>query len=527
MPRLTWALAAAALVLPPARGAAQDKGAQHPVPSLVVVITVDQMRGDYLDRFGPQLTGGLARLVRQGTVFSHAYQDHGMTETAPGHATVLSGRNPDSTGIVRNSEGVNDSTPLLEVNGPGASPQRFRGTVLFDWMRARWPDARGLSASRKDRSAILPMGRNKQSVYWYEGGQITTSRYYADTLPAWVHRFNIAAVAARRPGREWNLLLPPSSYPEPDSADYEAGGRAYTFPHRLPDDSTRDAAALPFTPFMDSLTLAFALEGIRQLRLGQGNHPDLVTIGLSATDYIGHTYGPDSREIHDQILRLDRLLGRFLTDVSRGRDGRVLLALTADHGVTPFPEFSRTHGHPDAGYVTVDSLLVRWRDSLTARYGPGGPFITFFEAGMVGVNRQALAARGANVDSVLELIRADLLKVPGMERVDTRASLAVVDTVRDDVARRWRNALAPGSMGELFLGLKDYWVLGRPGGSAQHGQPSELDAHVTLVLWGTGIKAGRVDQRVSVVDIAPTLAQVLGIQPGEPVQGRVLTEALR
>lgn len=525
--RLAVALAAGALVLPPGRGEAQQRDPQHPVPALVIVITVDQMRGDYLDRFGPQFTGGLARIQREGAVFTRAYQDHGMTETAPGHATVLSGRNPVSTGIVRNSEGVNDSTPLLEVRGPGASPLRFRGTVLFDWMQARWPESRGLSASRKDRSAILPMGRARQNVFWYEGGQITTSRYYADSLPTWVQRFNIAAVAARRPGREWNLLLPPSAYPEPDSADYEAGGRAYTFPHRLPDDSTRDAAALPFTPFMDSLTLAFALEGIRQLRLGRGGYPDLVTIGLSATDYIGHSYGPDSRELHDQMLRLDRLLGRFLAEVTRGRAGRVLVAITADHGVTPFPEFSRTHGHPDANYVVVDSLLLRWRDTLSARFGRDDQFITFFEAGMVGVNRAALASHGANADSVLALIRADLLKVAGVERVDTRASLAVADTVQDDVARRWRNAVSPGTLGELFLGLREYWVFGRPGGSANHGQPSELDAHVTLALWGTGIKAARLEQRVSVVDLAPTLASVLGIEPTEPVQGRVLTEALR
>src|SRR5438093_3455344 len=167
-------------------------GAWHaPQPKLLVVITVDQLRRDYLDRYRTQLNGGLAMLVKQGADFTEAYQDHAVTETAPGHSTILSGRWPAHTGIIRNTAGVQDSAALLiGIVGPGASPARFRGTELFDWLQAAEPKARALSVSRKDRGAILPIGRARQQVYWYQSGFFTTSRYYADSLPLWVREFN-------------------------------------------------------------------------------------------------------------------------------------------------------------------------------------------------------------------------------------------------------------------------------------------------------------------------------------------------
>lgn len=496
--------------------------------SLVVVIVVDQMRGDYVDRFGAQLTGGLARLTSEGAVFAQAFQDHAMSETAPGHATVLSGRNPASTGIARNDEGVNDTTSsLLEVRGPGASPRRFRGTELFDWMHARWPAARALSVSRKDRGAILPIGRSKQQVFWYQSGQFTTSRYYAEALPEWVRRFNTAAVAARAPGRVWDLLLPAQSYAEPDSEPYENRGRDFTFPHRLPDDSAAAASAFIATPFMDSLTLALALEGISRTGIGSSaNHPDLLVISLSSTDYIGHGFGPDSREQHDQILRLDRQLGLFLDSLGRLRDmGRVVLALTADHGVTSYPEHSSAHGDTSAQWVSLEGLLRGYRADLARVAGPGR-WIRYFDTGMLVMDRAGLAATGVNVDSVVGKIAEDIRRLPPVLEVDTRASLAGRDTTTDWVARRWKNLVPPELPVELLVTLKPHMSWGTPG-IAMHGQPTDDDTHVELLLWGPAVRAGRYESRVSVVDIAPTLARVLGIRPGERVQGRVLREALR
>src|SRR5438309_9375982 len=189
-----------------------------PRPRLVVVITVDQLRPDYLDRYRPQLRGGLALLLKQGAVFTEAYHDHAVTETAPGHATILSGRWPAHTGIIRNTAGVPDSTaPLVGSPGPGASPVRFRGTALFDWLQAAEPGARALSVSGKDRGAILPLGRAKAQVYWYSYGAFTTSHYYADSLPTWLQTFNAQRVPFKAAGKAWTLLLPERAYHEPDS----------------------------------------------------------------------------------------------------------------------------------------------------------------------------------------------------------------------------------------------------------------------------------------------------------------------
>src|SRR5436309_801286 len=253
-----------------------------PRPRLVVVITVDQLRPDYLDRYRPQLKSGLAMLLKQGAVFTEAYHDHAITETAPGHATILSGRWPAHTGIIRNLVGVQDSaTPLIGVTGIGASPARFRGTELFDWLKAAEPTARALSVSGKDRGAILPIGRAKEQVYWYVGGVFTTSRYYADSLPDWVRAFNGRRLPFRAAGATWNLLLPARAYPEPDSEPYEHDGKDFTFPHQLSPDSAQAALAYLGVPSMDSLTLAFALEGVRALALGSRGAVDLLSVSLS------------------------------------------------------------------------------------------------------------------------------------------------------------------------------------------------------------------------------------------------------
>src|SRR3989441_2669897 len=278
--------------------------APAPRPRLIVVITVDQLRPDYLDRYRPQLKGGFATLLKTGASFADAYQAHAVTETAPGHSTILSGRWPAHTGITRNLAGVQDqAAPLIGVNGPGASPTRFRGTAFFDWLKAADSGARALSISGKDRGAILPIGRAKQHVYWYFGGYFTTSRYYADSLPTWVRVFNGQRVPFRAAATQWTLFLPERDYPEPDSVAYENQGRDVVFPHRLPMDSGQAALAFVATPTMDSLTLAFALEGVRALQLGGRSATDLVAGGVATTDYVGHPDGPGCPRVPDQVAR--------------------------------------------------------------------------------------------------------------------------------------------------------------------------------------------------------------------------------
>src|SRR5438034_982492 len=240
-----------------------------PRPKLVLVVTVDQLRLDYFSRWKSQLTGGLAQLANEGAFFTEAYQDHAVTETAPGHSTILSGMWPAHTGIIRNLQGVLDTlAPLLGIAGPGASPRRFRGTTLFDWLKAVDPTARALSVSRKDRGAILPLGRAKEQVYWYQAPLFTTSKYYADTLPTWVQAFNARRLPFKAANTTWTLLLPDSAYKEPDSEVWENGGSGVVFPHRLPADSVSAAAVIAGEPAMDSLTLLFVQDNGRFAAMG-------------------------------------------------------------------------------------------------------------------------------------------------------------------------------------------------------------------------------------------------------------------
>jgi len=509
--------------------AAHSVGSQTPAaaPTLVVFFTVDQMRPDYFSRFDRQLKGGLARLYHAGAFFENAYQDHAITETAPGHSATLSGRFPRSTGITTNTLGVQDDrAPLLSGGSPGASPFRFRGTTLIDWMRVADPRSRALSISRKDRGAILPLGRAHEEVYWFAPDRFTTSTYYHDTIPTWITRFNARQLPQRYAGQQWTLLLPEREYPEPDSVPLENGGRNFTFPHQFPSDSSAAARYLMAYPMMDEVTLQAALAGVEALHLGKGPQTDLLAVSLSSTDAVGHAFGPDSREIHDQILRLDRSIGAFLDSLFKLRDStRVIIALTADHGVQPFPAIhaARVRGAV-ARYVDLDPAYEDLLAAVSAR-GVDTSALHFAE-GMVFVDRSAFARARIDVDSTLRRFADAVRRVPGVGRVDFVRALAQADTVHDAVARRWLHMLSPELPVELVVSLEPYayWA-GTP--NATHGTPNDEDAHVPVVFWGAGVRAGRYGEFARVVDIAPTIAPVLGVPPLERLDGRVLTRALR
>lgn len=529
--RLLLPLLVAAAFPVAAQGGAGAPGRRLPparadVPALVVFITVDQFREDYFPRFERQLTGGLGRLWRGGAVMTNAFHDHANTETAPGHAAVLSGRFPRSTGIVRNSAGVQDpQAPLLESGADPASPFRFRGSTLFDWMRTHDPRARALSISRKDRGAILPIGRQPQEVYWYGyNGKMTTSTWYRDTLPTWVRRFNDRKIPQGAAGRAWTLLLPEKEYPEPDSVAVESGGRGIAFPHLAPAEP--DAAARVFSefPWMDGMVLDMALEGVRELGLGARGATDLLAVSLSTTDAVGHRYGPDSRELHDQVLRLDRMLGAFVDSLYRLRDSsRVVIALTADHGVTPYPEV-RTAAGLKAGKVDLMPMFRAFYDSMAARGVDSGEFSV--DDGVLFLDRPALARRKLNADSIARAYVAAARAVPGVLRSDLVRDLARADTTRDVLARRWLHSLPPDLGAEATITLEPYTVVAQAT-YAQHGSPHDIDAQVPVIFYGPPFKRGRYDRFARVVDMAPTLAWILFVTPTERLDGQVLWQVLK
>ena len=507
--------------------AAQRVAQSGNAPKLIVFIAVDQMRADYFERFLPQLTGGLGRLYRGGAVFTNAYQDHAITETAPGHSVMLSGRFPAHTGIVTNSLGVPDArAPLIGGGGDGASPFRFRGSVLIDWLRMNDPRSRALSVSRKDRGAILPIGRSHESAFWYAtDGRFTTSTYYADTLPTWVQRFNARKIPQSYAGKAWTLLLPESSYPEPDSVPFENYRRNFVFPHVFSADPAQVAANFAAYPMMDSLTAQMALEGVSATGIGRGPQTDLLSVSFSTTDAVGHAYGPDSRELHDQIVRLDRYMGAFIDSLYKLRDSSTIaFALTADHGVQPNPDVRAMNEHVAAMRADVGAPIAAARAALRAAGATGDPLR--YEEGVVLLQRQSLAGTTLKADSVLNALAASLRKVSGVGRVDFVRDLARSDTTKDYVARRWLHMLPSDFASDLVISLAPYaYFTGDI--VATHGTPNDLDAHVPEIFYGPWFITGKYTQRALVADIAPTLAAIAEVSPSEKLDGRAHTEAIR
>jgi arylsulfatase A-like enzyme len=492
-------------------------------PRLIVLISIDQFKAEYLERFGSQLSGGLARLAKGGARFTQAHHDHAITETAPGHATLLSGRFPRSTGIMLNREGVDDPTfPLVQGGyGPGASPVRFQGTTLADWMKAADGRTKTLSVSMKDRAAILPIGRSKSDVYWYSiDGRFLTSTYYRKDVPGWVQAFNERNLVPGYAGKTWDLLLPASQYTERDSVPIEMGGKNVTFPHTISDDPIEAGSEIRITPFMDDLVLAFALHGVESMKLGMGPQTDLLSMSLSATDVIGHNYGPDSREMHDQVLRVDRAIGAFLDSLGRLRDpSTITVVLSADHGVGSIPELASTV-HPDLQSAPVRANLYPLMPAVRAQLKAlkVDTVAVELDQQIVLVNRAAFK-KPADLDSVLEAFARSARTQPGIARVD-RWSKILADSATDDIARRWAHQFPAQSNIDLVVTLTPYSTWG--GNVASHGSPRDYDSHVPLIFFGAGVTPGVHTARVRTVDLAPTLAALLGIKTLEKVDGGVL-----
>jgi hypothetical protein len=388
-----------------------------------------------------------------------------------------------------------DAAPLIGVSGPGgASPRRFVGTTLVDWLHARDSRSRALSVSMKDRGAILPVGRSRADVYWYyPDGRFTTSRYYRDSLPEWVTRFNARRLPQSFAGRSWTPLLADSSYKEPDSVSVEMGGVNFIFPHVIPNDGAQAASLIRVTPWMDEITLDFALEGLGALSLGEASRTDVLAISLSATDLIGHGYGPDSKEMHDNILRLDRSLGVFLDSLFKLRDSsHVAIALTGDHGIGTIPELVAKSVRPTPVRVdamTLDTMLRRF----VAAAGIDSSLIEM-DRQVVLADRNALKSRQPGLDSVLTAFALQSRALPGVARVDRFQDLFRSDTINDPIARRWVHQFPAESNVQVVITLTPFSIFS--GLVATHGAPYDYDTHVPLIFFGPWFARGRYPEFV-------------------------------
>ena len=485
-----------------------------------MLVVVDQLRSDLLDKYADFYTGGFKRLRDEGHAFTNAAHDHAGTSTAPGHATLSTGVYPSRHGIVGNLwleqsggnwvpvENIDDTTVKI-VGFPeprGASPIHLKRSGFAEWLVSANPRSKVASVSGKDRGAIQPAAHARSAyVYWFEGalGRFVTSTYYRTSDPAWVTAFHNDKLPQHRSETSWTLAAPASALARanPDTAANEADGVNTFFPH------TFNAAAgnVPFwvwwenSPFVDALTLEMAETMVTSLELGRDDAPDFLNVSLSATDRIGHRFGPNSREQLDNLLRLDRKLGEFFAFLDRtvGK-GRWTMMLSADHGVVDSPEDLRARGEFGHRLTPAESAKL---DSLRARAD--------------SAQDKKAAAR--------ELV-ASLKKLPIVADAWTHDELARAQT--DTFAILQQRSMWPGRMIGRFSrqGVEFRYrpgIYGAPRGSG-HGQMYWYDRHVPMIFMGPGIRPSRDPSRAATVDFAPTFASLLGISYPRDLDGKVL-----
>ncbi|MSU47773.1 MAG: alkaline phosphatase family protein [Opitutus sp.] len=526
-------------------------------PSLVVVITIDQFRADYLARFREHFVpGGLNLLMEHGANFADCRYRHAITKTASGHAVVLTGVHANVHGIINNAwvdretlKRVNcvddDSVQIVgraeSAGGArlpgatvpiGASPRRLLATTVGDELKLRHAGAKVIGISSKDRSAILLAGKLADAAYWMDKGRIVTSTHYLKELPAWVRTFNAADRVDSFFGKTWDRLLPAAAYEALQGADDAAGeaaefGLGRTFPKRLNGGAEKITPvyydAFENSPFKSEVLADFARVVVENENLGRRGVTDVLCISFSANDSVGHLYGPDSHEVMDMTLRSDRLLAEFFKFL----DARVglkncTIVFTADHGAAPLPERVKAL-NPGASAGRVDSarLLKICEAALDSAFGPladGKRWLLVDESSLLFL-RGVLKEKNLAQSVAEKIVREALLTVDFVETAYTRTDLEA-GSVTGEFAAANLLSFHRARSGDLYYQVKPFWVDRKTG--TNHGAPYSYDACVPLLWFGVGVKPGTYLQRVGVDDIAPTLARLLGLPPPPMSKGNVL-----
>jgi predicted AlkP superfamily pyrophosphatase or phosphodiesterase len=506
-------------------------------PKLVVLLVVDQMRGDYVDKFLPQWTGGLRRLVAEGAWFRDAAYPYAGTETCPGHATISTGALPASHAMVANAWWDRETQKMVTCTAdPNAKNSGYAGVsakggdsawrmeipAFAEELKFQTNGAtRVVTFSLKARAAITMAGHKADAVTWADGGGWVTSSVYG-AMP-FVEQYAKTHPIKEDYGKTWTRSLPDGSYwyDEKATGAVPPEGWNLTFPHPLRGKAAANEPDVPFyeqwasSPFADTYLTRFAETAVDSLGLGQGGGTDFLGVSYSSVDYVGHEFGPRSWEIQDVLVRLDKDLADLFVHLDKkvGR-GKYVVALSADHGVAPIVEDMQKTG-ADVGILHLAELQDRIEKAL-APFNFPEPAVAringsdlYFAPGIYEKLRHDDKAMRAVVDAALgesgvaEVFRAEQVQNRPATQSPTRAAFA--------------DSYFPGRSGDLFIVSKPYWLMDRnPAGTrrsygAGHGVPYNYDQHVPILLMGFGIRHGEYFDAVTPADIAPTLASLCGI----------------
>lgn len=531
--------------------ASQGPSGVNPNPKLVVVIVVDQMTQGHLTRFTDFYEHGFARFIQRGAVFTDAHQYHAVTVTGPGHATISTGAYPSRNGIVNNSWydrnqerdvycTQDENSPLIgydeQQDRDGRSPHFMLSPALGEWLKSQSPESKVFGVGRKDRSSILMAGRKADGVYWYgsSNGNMISSKYYMDSYPDWVNDFNQSRLVDRYFENGWDRILPAEAYSKlrEDAFPPEKDGKDTSFPHSFKDRSDKPDrsyySSLTGTPFSDDLVLEFAKTLVTEEQLGRDESVDILFVGCDAADGVGHAFGPESHESMDHFIRLDRYLGNFFAflDQEIGEEN-YLLVLSSDHGVLPMPEALVRRGI-DAGRFSREEIGEQIMGAVNGvAWELGLPEGLVEPAGyQLKIDYAMAAEAGVSGDRLRQALGEALTKTTAIAGVYFREDLMKGEQRDQTFWPLFQNSFHPDTGHDAMLRLKKYHLVSSGHGTS-HGSAYEYDTHVPFVFLGPGIKQGTYETKVKTVDIAPTLAEIIGIKPTAEIDGKSLWEMIR
>jgi len=517
-----WLLVLALLLWIPSAWAA----AYNARPKLIVVIVIDQFRGDYLERYRDQFgDGGFRLFLDHGAYFTDCNYDYANTHTAPGHSTLFTGTYTSGHGIVSNewwdpvkkkrvTSVQDDATKLVGVSGSatGSSPHNLQADTLGDELKlATGGKARVFALSLKDRAAVLPGGFSADGAYWIDGksGAWVTSTYYHQTLPDWVSNFNGSNRTEKYWNREWK-----------DSSDKVLGSTALR--------KGKDGKPAGFyevigaTPFANDYQFEFAKELVVYEKLGAGSATDLLTISLSANDILGHQVGPDSPQMRGMALELDRQIAEFIGFLGHQVGlANIWMALSADHGIAPLPEFAKTLRLPAAN-LNDDDLRKQINSLLSKKYSKAADYVLAVDYPMAWLNDEAFAG---HKEADAEADTGEAMKQAGFRGYYTKSQLARGETPDTEMGRRYAHSYSPLG-GWYVMGVPSPFQVGSASGT-DHATPFSYDTHVPLAFYGLAFQPGVYRNHAEPVDLAVTLASLLGINAPTHATGRVLIEAIQ
>ena len=521
-------------------------------PRLIVAISVDQFSANLFGGWRGRYTGGLKRLGNEGITYANGYQTHGGTETCPGHSTLLTGHHPRTTGIVGNDYFdpalgrevyCLEDTDMRPAHDPkadpteGRSPKKLRVSTLGDWLKAQSPKSRVFAVSGKDRGAINMGGHKADGEFWLAPGHGFTT--FVPAGQSGEKALAPMAALNKRIQEYWKNTPPVWTYAEPSCKALERDWVINGTPWRsqLPPvawdvkSPTFVKDQFMWSPFMDELTLDGARELIRTFKLGQGEAPDLLAISLSGNDYVGHRYGTQGPEMCDQQARLDRQLGRFLSDLEQ-LGVPFLVVLSADHGGIDVPERLHTQGLPEVGRVDPIAFAADLNSALRTQLGLD--FDPIFPSGIDQlwvVDRNGRTPSAEFRQTVLQAATTLLRQRPEVVAVFDRETLVntpvEASKMPDELTLQERLALSavPDRIADLTVTFKPYLQIKAPKVDyyiSGHGTAWSYDRRVPILFWWPGVTPEERPLPIRTVDIAPTLAHVLGIQPDGELDGRCL-----